>query len=126
MPKKFLSFLIILTLATMTQAGFDRLLLSTDDTTTNSECQNLNQEQQQQLIQAYQKTYTKQQKLDLKKRMEWFCHLPIQEQQQIRTAWQNLSSQERKELKTRLAKATTPAEREQIRQEMIKKFSSPF
>ncbi|KAA8732720.1 restriction endonuclease [Acinetobacter qingfengensis] len=107
-------------------AGMERFwTLSGDDTEAQlSECKNLDKTQQQQLIQAYQAMRDDQQKLDLKKRMEWFCGLSEQEQQKMRLAWQNLSSKERNHLKKQFDSTTDPIKREQLRQQLITQYGS--
>jgi hypothetical protein len=106
-------------------AGMERFnIFSKEDTMQLSECKNLDQSQQQQMIQAYQSLHDDQQKRDLKKRMQWFCTLSEDEQQKMRLAWQNLSSKERNQLKKQFDATTDPTRREQLRQDLMNKYGS--
>lgn len=109
----------------MLYAGMDRFwLFAKQDDEQLAECKNLDQSQQQQLIQAYQSINDEAQKLDLKKRMQWFCDLSEDEQLKMRQAWQSLSSKERNQLKQQFNATTDPVRREQLRQELIHKYGS--
>ena len=105
-------------------AGLERfwVLLGKEDNNA-SECENLTQQQQQQLIQTYQSIRDEEKKLDLKKRMEWFCNLSSNEQLQMREAWQNMSTSERTELRAKLETATSVQERAEIRREFLSKYN---
>ena len=83
-------------------------------------------EQRHQLIKAYQATRDEELKLDLRKRMEWFCKLSDQEQDRMRVAWQNMNTTERNELKQKLQAASNLEERTEIRREFIERFESSF
>lgn len=104
-------------------AGFDRFwtLFDKDDQNHN-ECENLTQQQQQQLIQTYQSLRDEEKKLDLHKRMAWFCKLSDDEQLQMREAWQNMSNAERIQLKDKLETAETAQERAEIRRDFLNKY----
>lgn len=106
-------------------AGIERfwMLNRNSDTPNLDECDNLTEEQQQQLIAAYQAARDEQKKRDLKRRMEWFCHLSDDEQQRMRLAWQNMSSQERLALKKKLDATTDLEKREQIRRDVLTKYT---
>jgi len=56
--------------------------------------------------------------------MDWFNQLPETEKQKMRETWQKMSSQERRELASRLQKAS-PDERSAIREEYINKYLTP-
>ena len=112
--------------AAISYAGLDRfwLLFGQDDEQTQiSDCENLTHEQQQQLIQTYQSLKDEDKKFDLKKRMQWFCQLPNDQQQLMREAWQNMSSNQRNELRKKLETAIDPEERALIRQEFLMKYA---
>ena len=116
----------LLSSAAMSYAGLERfwLFLNQDDTEHQiSECVNLTHEQQQHLIQTYQALKDDEKKLDLKKRMDWFCQLPDDQQQLMREAWQNTGSHERNELRKKLETAENPEERAMIRQEFLLKYA---
>lgn len=109
----------------MLYAGMDRFwIFSKNDDAQLSECKNLDQSQQQQLIQAYQEIKDEDKKRDLKKRMEWFCDLSEDEQLKMRQAWQSLSTKERNQLKQQFDQTSDPVRREQLRQELITKYGS--
>lgn len=116
----FMSFTVV------SYAGLERfwvLLGKDDDTIVANECENLTQQQQQQLIQTYQSLRDDEKKLDLKKRMEWFCNLSEDEQFQMREAWQNMSTAERTQLREKLETASSAQERAEIRREFLSKYS---
>ncbi|MFC3903086.1 hypothetical protein SAMN05421749_104168 [Acinetobacter marinus] len=110
-------------------AGMERFWAKKDEQKTIEqfdECDALTAEQRHQLIQAYQASRDEEQKLDLKKRMEWFCKLSDQEQDRMRVAWQNMSTKERNELKQKLQAATDVEQRAEIRREFIERYESQF
>ena len=112
--------------AALSYAGLDRfwVLFGQDDTHSQvNDCENLTQEQQQQLIQTYQSLKDEDKKFDLKKRMQWFCQLPDNQQQLMREAWQNMSSSQRNELRKKLETAVDSEERALIRQEFLMKYT---
>lgn len=116
----FMSFTVV------SYAGLERfwvLLGKDNDTSINNECDNLTQQQQQQLIETYQSLRDDEKKLDLRKRMEWFCKLPQNEQYQMREAWQNMSSAERIQLREKLETASSAQERAEIRREFLSKYN---
>lgn len=88
-----------------------------------NDCENLTQEQQQQLIQTYQSLRDDEKKLDLKKRMQWFCQQSDDQQQLMREAWQNMSTTERNLLRKKLETASNAEERAMIRQEFLMKYT---
>ncbi|MFV5404221.1 DUF3106 domain-containing protein [Acinetobacter sp. 228] len=106
-------------------AGFERFWLFSKDA--NSQVtdtwDNLSDAEQLALIKRYQslKEIPEQQRVSLQQRMDWFTQLPDAEKQKMRETWQMMSSQERKELGTRMQKAT-PEERLAIREEYILKY----
>ena len=57
--------------------------------------------------------------------MDWFTQLPDSEKQRMRETWQKMSTLERKELATRMQKAS-PDERPAIRDEYINKYLQPI
>lgn len=110
-------------------AGMERFWANKEDKKTVEqldECDALTVEQRHQLIKAYQATRDEEFKLDLKKRMEWFCKLSDQEQDRMRVAWQNMNTTERNELKQKLQAASNLEERTEIRREFIERFESSF
>ena len=110
-------------------AGMERFWANKEDQKTVKqldECDAISVEQRHQLIKAYQATRDEELKLDLKKRMEWFCKLSDQEQDRMRVAWQNMNTTERNELKKKLQAASNLEERTEIRREFIERFESSF
>lgn len=110
-------------------AGMERFWANKEDKKTVEqldECDALTVEQRHQLIKAYQATRDEEFKLDLKKRMEWFCKLSDQEQDRMRVAWQNMNTTERNELKQKLQAANDLEERTEIRREFIERFEGQF
>lgn len=110
-------------------AGMERFWANKEDKKTVEqldECDALTVEQRHQLIKAYQATRDEELKLDLRKRMEWFCKLSDQEQDRMRVAWQNMNTTERNELKQKLQAASNLEERTEIRREFIERFESSF
>ena len=91
-------------------AGFERFWpFSTKSTTTaqvDDNWNDLSPEQQKQLIQRYQnlKDISAQQSSTIQQRMDWFTQLPEQEQQRMRDVWQQMSSQQRQEMRLRMQK----------------------
>lgn len=106
-------------------AGFERFWLFSKDATSQvtDTWDNLSDAEQLALIKRYQslKEIPEQQRVSLQQRMDWFTQLPDAEKQKMRETWQMMSSQERKELGTRMQKAT-PEERLAIREEYILKY----
>ncbi|MCH4246428.1 hypothetical protein [Acinetobacter populi] len=88
-----------------------------------NECDHLTKEQQQQLISTYQSIRDEEQQLNLKNRMDWFCQLSNDEQQRMRIAWQNMSTQERNAIKKKLQTTTDLEKRAQIRRDILSKYS---
>ena len=111
-------------------AGFDRFwILSKDaDTQIGDTWDSMSDEEQQALIKRYQSLYKKlpeSARNSLQQRMDWFSQLPDAEKQQMREAWQKMSTQERKELSQRLQKAE-PENRALIREEYIQKYKTIY
>ena len=82
--------------------GFDRFwILSKDaDTQIGDTWDSMSDEEQQALIKRYQslnKELPESARNSLQQRMDWFSQLPDAEKQQMREAWQKMSTQERKE-----------------------------
>jgi len=106
-------------------AGFERFwIFSKDaDTQVNETWNSLSDAEQVALIKRYQtlKELPAEQSVSLQQRMDWFTQLPEAEKQKMRETWQKMSSQERKELGSRMQKAT-PEERPLIRAEYISKY----
>lgn len=111
----------------LSYAGIERFWTFFNDSdeveTQIDDCENLTQAQQQQLIQNYQSLRDDEKKLDLKKRMQWFCQLPDDQQQLMREAWQNMSTTQRKDLRKQLETASTAEQRALIRQEFLIKYA---
>ena len=111
-------------------AGFDRFwILSKDaDTQIGDTWDSMSDEEQQALIKRYQslnKELPESARNSLQQRMDWFSQLPDAEKQQMREAWQKMSTQERKELSQRLQKAE-PENRALIREEYIQKYKTIY
>lgn len=105
-------------------AGMPRFWAKDDSETTQfNECDHLTSAQRQQLIAAYENTRDEQKKRDLKERLEWFCQLSDDEQQRMRAAWQNMSTQERIALKKKLDATNDLDKRTQIRREILDKYN---
>ncbi|WP_313033069.1 DUF3106 domain-containing protein [Acinetobacter sp.] len=106
-------------------AGFERFWIFSKDADTQvaETWETLSDSEQRALIQRYQslKELPEAQGTTLQQRMDWFTQLPEQEKQKMRETWQKMSSQERKELGSRMQKAT-PEERPLIRAEYISKY----
>lgn len=105
-------------------AGFDRLWIFSKDanTQTNESWDNLSETEQVALIKRYQslKEIPAEQSVSLQQRMDWFTQLPEADKQKMRETWQKMSTQERKELASRMQKATAE-QRPAIREEYINK-----
>ncbi|MFT4021319.1 MAG: DUF3106 domain-containing protein [Acinetobacter sp.] len=84
----------------------------------------LTPEQQKQLLQRYQnlKDISANQSSSLQHRMDWFTQLPEDEQQKMREVWQQMSTQQRQEMRVRMQKAKTLDERNTIRQQYMQKY----
>ncbi|ENU62248.1 MULTISPECIES: DUF3106 domain-containing protein [Acinetobacter] len=106
-------------------AGFERFWLFSKDANTQvtDTWDSLSDSEQLALIKRYQslKEIPEQQRVSLQQRMDWFTQLPNAEKQRMRETWQMMSSQERKELGTRMQKAS-PEQRLAIREEYILKY----
>lgn len=109
-------------------AGFERFwIFSKDaDTQVNETWDSLSDTEQAALIKRYQslKEIPAEQSVSLQQRMDWFNQLPETEKQKMRETWQKMSSQERRELASRLQKAS-PDKRSAIREEYINKYLTP-
>ena len=106
-------------------AGFDRFwIFSKDaDTQVSETWESLSEEEQRALIQRYQslKELPDAQSAALQQRMDWFTQLPDHEKQKMRDTWQQMSTQERRDLRVRMQKADAD-ERVNIRNEYINKY----
>lgn len=106
-------------------AGFDRFWIFSKDANTqiNDTWDSLSDTEQLALIKKYQalKELPVSERANLQQRMDWFTQLPEEEKQKMRETWQKMSSNERRELATRMQKAT-PEERPAIRDEYINKY----
>ena len=106
-------------------AGFDRFwIFSKDaDTQVSETWESLSEEEQRALIQRYQslKELPDAQSAALQQRMDWFTQLPEHEKQKMRETWQQMSTQERRDLRVRMQKADVD-ERVNIRNEYINKY----
>ena len=109
-------------------AGFERFwIFSKDaDTQITETWETLSEEEQLALIKRYQnlKEIPAEKSVALQQRMDWFTQLPDSEKQKMRETWQKMSSQERKDLGTRMQKASAE-ERPAIREEYINKYLQP-
>ncbi|GAA5015933.1 DUF3106 domain-containing protein [Acinetobacter puyangensis] len=116
----------LLSFTAISYAGLDRFWKASkeDDIEQQfNECDHLTKEQQQQLISTYQSIREEEQQLNLKQRMDWFCQLSNDEQQRMRIAWQNMSTQERNALKKKLQTTTDLEKRAQIRRDILSKYT---
>ena len=106
-------------------AGFERFwIFSKDaDTQVSETWESLSEEEQRALIQRYQslKELPDAQSAALQQRMDWFTQLPEQEKKKMRDTWQQMSTQERRDLGIRMQKADAN-ERVNIRNEYINKY----
>ena len=106
-------------------AGFDRFWIFSKDANTqiNDTWDSLSDTEQLALIKKYQalKELPVTERANLQQRMDWFTQLPEEEKQKMRETWQKMSSNERRELASRMQKAT-PDERPAIRDEYINKY----
>ncbi|WP_343596624.1 DUF3106 domain-containing protein [Acinetobacter sp.] len=109
-------------------AGFERFWPFWTKSNTTSQVDDnwseLSTDQQKQLLQRYQnlKDISTNQSSSLQNRMDWFTQLPEQEQQKMREVWQQMSTQQRQEMRSRMQKAKSLDERNTIRQEYMQKF----
>ena len=111
-------------------AGFDRFWILSKDANTQigDTWDSMSDEEQQALIKRYQslnKELPESARNSLQQRMDWFSQLPDAEKQQMREAWQKMTTQERKELSQRLQKAE-PENRALIREEYIQKYKTIY
>ena len=108
-------------------AGYERFwIFSKDDhPKTPDSWENLSEQEQRALIKRYQnlKELPEEQNISLQQRMEWFNQLPEQEKLQMREAWQQMSSSERKELRKKMLSTTDNQKRKEIREAYFKKYS---
>ena len=106
-------------------AGFDRFWIFSKDANTqiNDTWDSLSETEQLALIKKYQtlKELPISERANLQQRMDWFTQLPEEEKQKMRETWQKMSSNERRELASRMQNAT-PEERPSIRDEYINKY----
>lgn len=117
---------LLMSTTAVSYAGLERFwaFMGKDEVSSvSSECENLTQQQQQQLIQTYQSIRDDEKKLDLKKRMEWFCNLSEDEQVKMREAWQNMSTAERNQLREKLETASTAEKRAEIRRDFLMRYT---
>ena len=109
-------------------AGFERFWIFSKDANTQvaETWETLSEAEQRALIQRYQslKELPKAQGTALHQRMDCFTQLPEQEKQKMRETWQQMSSQERKDLGLRMQEAS-PEERPAIRAEYMDKYLAP-
>ena len=109
-------------------AGLERFWIFSKDADTQvaETWETLSDAEQRALIQRYQslKELPEAQSTALHQRMDWFTQLPEQEKQKMRETWQKMSSQERKDLGSRMQKATAE-ERPAIRDEYINTYLQP-
>lgn len=106
-------------------AGFERFwIFSKDaDTQVSETWESLSEEEQRALIQRYQslKELPDAQSAALQQRMDWFTQLPEEDKQKMRDTWQQMSTQERRDLRVRMQEADAD-ERVNIRNEYINKY----
>lgn len=126
--KRFILTLCSLVLLQTSFAGSDRFWLKSESNTVveaegSDIWEQLSEAEQQALIRRYQalKELPAEQGASLHQRMDWFTQLPETEKQQMREVWQQMSSQERHDLKMKMQQVA-PAERAAIRQKYINKY----
>ncbi|AOA57655.1 DUF3106 domain-containing protein [Acinetobacter larvae] len=108
-------------------AGLERFWTLSDSTDSqiNDNWNKLSEQEQYLLIKRYQdlKEIKVDQSQDLQQKMDWFNQLPEQEKQNMREAWQKMSTTERNTLKQKLQQATTAEQRAEIRAYYLKKYN---
>ncbi|NHC02422.1 DUF3106 domain-containing protein [Acinetobacter sp. 187] len=107
-------------------AGYERFwIFSKDANTQASESwDRLSEEEQRALIKRYQnlKEIPEEQRIALQQRMDWFTQLPETEKNQMREAWQQMSTSERNELRKKMSMTTDNQKRKEIREEYLNKY----
>ncbi|AWL28309.1 restriction endonuclease [Acinetobacter defluvii] len=109
-------------------AGFERFWIFSKDANTqvSDTWDTLSEDEQRALIKRYQnlKEIPESQSVALQQRMDWFTQLPEEEKQKMREVWQQMSTSERNEMRTKMQKATTTVQRNELRAEYIQKYLS--
>ncbi|WP_173910160.1 DUF3106 domain-containing protein [Acinetobacter sp. Marseille-Q1618] len=109
-------------------AGFERFWIFSKDANTqvSDTWDTLSEDEQRALIKRYQnlKEIPESQSVALQQRMDWFTQLPEEEKQKMREVWQQMSTSERNEMRTKMQKATTAVQRSELRAEYIQKYLS--
>lgn len=107
-------------------AGYERFWIFSKDANTqvNETWDALSETEQHALIKRYQnlKEIPTEQTVALQQRMDWFTQLPESEKLQMREAWQQMSTTERKDMRKKMLKASTDVERKQIRETYLNKY----
>ena len=109
-------------------AGYERFWIFSKDANTQvaESWDNLSEDEQRALIQRYQnlKEIPEAQRVALQQRMDWFNQLPDAEKNQMREAWQQMSTSERNELRKKMSMTTDNQKRKDIREEYLNKYVS--
>lgn len=109
-------------------AGYERFWIFSKDANTQAaeSWDNLSEDEQRALIQRYQnlKEIPEAQRVALQQRMDWFNQLPDAEKNQMREAWQQMSTSERNELRKKMSMTTDNQKRKDIREEYLNKYVS--
>ncbi|TEU30833.1 DUF3106 domain-containing protein [Alkanindiges illinoisensis] len=86
--------------------------------------QKLTPEERAELLKSYQalRQLDDKDRQDLQQRMEWFSQLPKDQQQRMREVWQNMSDSEREHWKAQLKTASSPEQREELREKIMQKY----
>jgi len=81
-------------------------------------------EERAELLKSYQalRQLDDKDRQDLQQRMEWFSQLPKDQQQRMREVWQNMSDSEREHWKAQLKTASSPEQREELREKIMQKY----
>ena len=107
-------------------AGYERFWIFSKDTSnpSNEAWNALSEEEQRALIKRYQnlKEIPEEQRVSLQQRMDWFTQLPESEKNQMREAWQQMSTAERNELRKKMSMTTDNQKRKEIRNEYLNKY----
>lgn len=107
-------------------AGYERFWIFSKDANTqvNETWDALSETEQQALIKRYQnlKEIPTEQTVALQQRMDWFTQLPEPEKLKMREAWQQMSTTERNDMRKKMLKASTDAQRKEIRETYLNKY----
>lgn len=109
-------------------AGYERFWIFSKDANTQAaeSWDNLSEDEQRALIQRYQnlKEIPEAQRVALQQRMDWFNQLPDAEKNQMREAWQQMSTSERNDMRKKMLSANSNDQRKKIRETYLNKYIS--